>query len=82
MALDRNEQLRRQLRAFRSQKDTRLKTSALQFVTAQHAYLNNVQTKLPDYLLRLELHKQSQMEVAALAAEVTRWVLSSRCAAC
>ena len=44
-----------------------------QFLTAKHAYLSNVEHSLGDYLLQLELHRQSQGEVHMLAAEVARW---------
>ena len=44
-----------------------------QCLTAKHAYLSNVEHSLGDYLLQLELHRQSQGEVHMLAAEVARW---------
>lgn len=46
----------------------------VQFVAAKHAYLTSVESQLGSYLMELDLHRQSQQEVAQLTSEVARWV--------
>lgn len=46
----------------------------MQFVAAKHAYLTSVESQLGSYLVELDLHRQSQQEVAQLTSEVARWV--------